>query len=664
MVNYAILIGIDQYAEKPLRGCVRDVRRFHRGLQQIDPTMDIQLLTTVAGSDTPVADTAMAKLPTYNNVVTALEFVMRSAGQGDFVYIHFSGHGHRLDPIAKFSNTATGDLALVLLQDETDFKGRCLGGPRLAIMLNTLVRNGVVLTITLDCCYAGSVYRHDEEKDDTGTRCLPFTSAMYTQYLKDNYAADLYLDNTNGAGEMRNGSLRSNWLLDPAGYVILSASGILEEAREIELKGEIQGCLSFFLGEALFELNGSKLELGHVFNHVRARFSEYSLTQNPTLFGNRHRRLLQLGLHAVDIPITALSVIVRKDGTLELQAGRAHGVADGDKFSLHKFGDQLSPSSATSAQAIVRDAKPLTSILDYIVDTGSTCDGRSAKADLIAIPITRTGLRAYPVRIDPMPNNKDHKLIWQDELQSRRLTSVEDDSLPATFHLCLQQQQQVQQQLYIEFLVSAPKFPALQPVSDTIICQDYKSGVAQICDTLVHMAQFMMVKNLQNHQLIPETNPFLKLFSVYIKHNGEHKPGNLINVQHDANVHLVLGNGTEHSLYFSVFLLTPGWGVKNLYDGRNDEVTPRHTRTLELGMKLPAELQNTPGSRCLDNIKVFVTKQSTSFESLQLPNWHRLPATKEPPKEPDNSRSGGGVAESEDWAAVSFPIEIVYGSSQ
>ncbi|CEJ93280.1 hypothetical protein VHEMI08879 [[Torrubiella] hemipterigena] len=659
MGNYAILIGIDQYTFEPLRGSVRDVRRFHRGLQQIDPTMDIQLLTTATGSDTPVADTAMAKSPTYNNVVTALESVMRSAGQGDFVYIHFSGHGTCLKPTAKFSNTATGDLALVLLESETDFQGRCLGGPRLATMLNTLVHSGVVLTITLDCCYAGAVYRHDDDEDDLGTRCLPFTPAMYAQYLEDNYAADVYLDNTNRAGEMRNGSLRSNWLLDPAGYVIISASGMLEKAREIQLNGEIHGSLSFFLGEALFQLNGLKLELGHVFNHVRARFSEHSLLQNPTLYGNRHGRLLQLSSHTLDIPTTAISVIVRRDGSLELQAGRAHGVGDGDTFSLHKFGHQLSPSSGTSTQAIVREAKALTSLLDYIVDTESACNESSAKTNLIAIPIKTTGLSEYPVRIYPKPSNSEHRVIWQDELQNRCLSSVEDQSLPTTFHVSLQYQQQIQEQLHIEFLISTPNFPALQPVSDTIICQDYKSGVAQICDTLVHMAQFMMVRDLHNPQMIPGTSPFLNLFSVYIENNGQHKPGNLIRVQHENEIQLLLGNRTNHSLYFYVFILTPGWGVKNLCAGRNTEVTRYRTKTLSLKMSVPVELQNAPVSRCQDNIKVFVTKQSTSFESLQLPDWHRLPAT----NEPDNSRSGGGDAESKDWAAVSFPIETVYGSS-
>lgn len=84
--------------------------------------------------------------PTCRNVTLAVEKITCEAKRGDFVYIHYSGHGTRIRasiPFA-FSNTSTGDLALVLLGGERGERVNCLKGRTLAGLLNTMVNNGLL----------------------------------------------------------------------------------------------------------------------------------------------------------------------------------------------------------------------------------------------------------------------------------------------------------------------------------------------------------------------------------------------------------------------------------------------------------------------------------------------------------------------------------------
>src|SRR2546430_12157532 len=81
--------------------------------------------------------------PTYHNVTSALEKITSLGKTGDFIYIHYSGHGTRVEPSSEFSNKSTGDLALVLLNGGKENNVRYLWGPRLAFSLKAIVEMGL-----------------------------------------------------------------------------------------------------------------------------------------------------------------------------------------------------------------------------------------------------------------------------------------------------------------------------------------------------------------------------------------------------------------------------------------------------------------------------------------------------------------------------------------
>jgi hypothetical protein len=84
-------------------------------------------LTTGVINSTLLPDQAeeLESLPTQHNVVDALKWIISTAKEGDFVYIHYAGHGTAFrpprakSPSREYSNhQTTGDLALNLLNED------------------------------------------------------------------------------------------------------------------------------------------------------------------------------------------------------------------------------------------------------------------------------------------------------------------------------------------------------------------------------------------------------------------------------------------------------------------------------------------------------------------------------------------------------------------
>ncbi len=153
--HYAILIGIDAYPKNPLGSCVQDVQKIKKCLEGKVQSLAIRTLTASSG-DSPLE--RLESWPTCHNVISALEAATSRAKPGDFIYIHYSGHGTRLKPYFDRSNQATGDLALVLLGGDPS-REMCLQGAVLAHRLKAMVDKGLVVTVVLDCCFSASVYR-------------------------------------------------------------------------------------------------------------------------------------------------------------------------------------------------------------------------------------------------------------------------------------------------------------------------------------------------------------------------------------------------------------------------------------------------------------------------------------------------------------------------
>jgi len=94
-------------------------------------------------------------IKTNKNMKRAMESVTKNANPGDLVYIHYSGHGARAKTVMP---ELKGERGYDEVWVPTDI---CIGGGYLrdieiAVLLLNMVKSKLVVTITLDCCSAGS----------------------------------------------------------------------------------------------------------------------------------------------------------------------------------------------------------------------------------------------------------------------------------------------------------------------------------------------------------------------------------------------------------------------------------------------------------------------------------------------------------------------------
>jgi hypothetical protein len=183
VTHYAILIGIDDYPDKPLKSCVNDVRDTKTFLEStLKDSIKIWAITA-SQIDRRSPDLAQdpALFPTSENVTSAFESVTSLSKAGDYVYIHYSGHGTQKPPSGDFSNKSTGDLALVLLSGGKENRKQYLWGFELASLLKKMVNKELFVTLILDCYFSANVYR----RDNPSVRFLPYDSEFDSDHLLD-----------------------------------------------------------------------------------------------------------------------------------------------------------------------------------------------------------------------------------------------------------------------------------------------------------------------------------------------------------------------------------------------------------------------------------------------------------------------------------------------
>ncbi|KAI5420985.1 metacaspase-4 [Lathyrus oleraceus] len=157
MAKKAVLIGINYPGTKAeLRGCVNDVWRMHKclieryGFSEDDVTVLI---------DTDSSYTE----PTGKNIRRVLSELIRSAEEGDVLFVHYSGHGTRL-PAETGEDDDTGFDECIVPSDmnlitDDDFKEFVNGIPR-----------GCRLTIVSDSCHSGGLIEEAKEQIGESTK--------------------------------------------------------------------------------------------------------------------------------------------------------------------------------------------------------------------------------------------------------------------------------------------------------------------------------------------------------------------------------------------------------------------------------------------------------------------------------------------------------------
>lgn len=639
VTHYAILIGIDAYPKRPLTSCVQDVQEIKNYLSGVLNSVHIQLFAATKSTQLNLYNPVESSMlwPTYDNVTSAFREIISLAKTGDFVYIHYSGHGTRTEPCREFSNKSTGDLALVLLDGEKENDERYLRGWILAHLLKAMTDKGLVVTLVLDCCFSATVYRDD----DTTVRFLPYDAEIDSKY-------PLSLEKSPGdeadRATNRDASMLPNWLINPNGYAILVACGPHESAKGItsEPDGQNHGALSYFLLKAFTESGGLKNKHKNIYHHICAMFRKSRQQQNPVLYGNKDQGFFGYINSGLDInPIS----IIERDGSLQLQAGQAHGVCDDDRFTLRPLGSVESNSNSEEEPVIaqVTQARAFISYLKVLKMTSVW-----ARTGWIAEPLTRAAHQKFPIRLASSLLHQDE---WLTALRERSLNVHTDkEEHLFSFHVLLKN--------YKEYEIldeSDHKIINLPTMSHD------QMDISSICDILEHLVRYELVRTLANKMA---ADAFMESFKVQIiSRSGEiFDPEFVVEVEQDEEgkymFELQVENKASEDLYVYVYDMGPCWQVQNIYGGSYEVIPPRNSGPGFTGMfrkKLrtivPPEMREKGHRQCQDIIKVFVTSKPTSLDLLELPKLGKSA------KRNTTDRTSQEDSDTlEEWAALSFPI--------
>jgi hypothetical protein len=242
-VTRALLIGIDDYPEKPLRGCLNDIRAIERVLAR-------------AG----VPETAITRLPTATaeEIRAALRELRSMAGFGH-VLIHYSGHGTQV--FTRESGKLFAREALVTAG------GELLFDVELKALLGAI---GAEVTLILDCCSSAGVAR----SPGTEIRSIEVAGPI------DRAPAERFAELAAALAENERCTIAAACLADERAIEQAAGDGLIHGAWTAAL-------LRAFAARSDAELaNATWAEL---WEEVTAELAAKSPGQHPRLFGDRDR---------------------------------------------------------------------------------------------------------------------------------------------------------------------------------------------------------------------------------------------------------------------------------------------------------------------------------------------------------------------------------------
>lgn len=651
VTHYAILIGINNYAEYPLRGCWTDVESIQSHLQAtLGNALRTQLLGSQDENDQPGLPSCdgLATWPSIDNLESAFKEVANQAKPGSFVYIHYSGHGTRRKGSGSHADTQAGNLALVLLAKGSN-EPRYLPGSRLAVLLNEMVEKNLVVTLALDCCFSGSVYREGDDEPNEGRRFLPYDSAIaeksFVEYFR---GVDLP---PSKQPVFRDASCDDNWLIKPDRYAIFTACGPNETTREVKVDGHPHGLLSYFLLDALKRLgcSASQREVyDDIIANTRSRAGQM-LQQNPWRAGNPMQAFFGPPRERRSVGQASVPILRTKTGTIQLQAGQAHGVCDGDMFIS-------SPTSQRQHSLVfkVSRTRGLTSDLEPLDDSTAATVSTGSYFYCMAYPTTRRCLQRFPIFL---PSDLPGREEWVSALQERSLHITDTRNEPTSFEVEVLGDYQG----YRILADSGTEVVRLPPADDT--------SIKNASDILEHFARYRLVETLVNGSPSQE---FRSLYEVYVEAEGKkYRPGAELVLQDGTVVTLVIENRSTQPLHITVLDCGPMWQVEKLCRAPYITVIPQGTgygeppytvkKPLRVRLKVPDEIRDQGGKDCVDVMKVIVTSRpSTSFALLELPRLGGV-VHKTEKVERYGNEAEGKWEEAEEWDVVEFRIQARLG---
>lgn len=613
---YALLIAVDFYfpGQLPgggyypsLGGCVRDVEHVEAYLKQRLKLPDAQILKLSAtNSSTGKPPEPADQLPTYENMVTKFKALKAMAQAGDYVYIHYSGHGGRTNTIyPKLKGADRIDEALVPT-DIHNTNAHYLRDVEMAYLLQEMVDQGLKITVVLDSCHSGGATRGVGGAVARGVSFIDNTDRPVDSLVASAAALAANWQGQSG-GAARSVKPASGWLLEPKGYTLFAACRANESAYEYAFDGrERNGALTYWLLDSLRQA-GPGFSYKMIHERILAKVHGLFDQQTPQLQGQGN--LAVFGSDLIE-PYYAVNVIKVQNGEVQLDAGAAHGLAVGAQFAVYAYGT-ADLSTEAGRVAIVT--------LDRVEDLASwakvteTIGDKPVEAGAQAILLNNVNLR---LQRNAAVNITDTTL--QQQVQAALATDGKG------FVKVAGAGERVDFQIAVnatgEYELWDPAGKVIPNVRPALRAQD-ANALKQLVGRLIHLAKYRNVQELDVANPSARQMVRVELLGASdtagatpIFHPGDRAKFKITNLQTPNPMD---PNDPKCVINVCVLDLQSDWGITQIYPagaGAFEIVDPGKHIELEFEAYLPDGYTEST-----DVLKVFATQTTTNFRWLELP---------------------------------------------
>jgi hypothetical protein len=585
---YALLIGIDCYlpnrlpdgtSYRNLTGCVQDILRVEEFLLvSYKLSGDHIIKLTSSNNDKGEPSETHEQWPTRRNIVLAFQKLTSIAKPGDQIYIHYSGHGGRVRTPVRFRalKGSSGVDEVLIPMDIGDSEEHYLRDFEIAFLLREMVEKQLLVTMVMDCCHSVSA--------------------------------------------------TSRWLLEPKGYVLLTACRANEAAYEFPFDGqEKNGALSYWLVDSLKNLS-PELTYNVLYQRILAKVHSQFAGQTPQLHGEGDR--VVFGREQVKTqPAVGVMSVDMDNQQVELLTGQAQGINKGARFIVHSLeatdltqpDGRLALVEITELGATKSRAKIVYSFRPVLIEQG-------ARAELS--DVGRTHLRRI-VRITRESKLSSHSDEVALQAIERALSEngngflqLASESEAADYEVIVTDSDE-----YSILDSIGAEVPNLWPVLGIF---DYQAPT-RVVERLVHLTKYQNIRELENW------DPFAPLSrriavelsggqaEYLVGESSEPKPfldaDNTQTVKDCEHVFLRIRNNYSDILNITVLDLQPDWGVTQIYPPGSGYFEP-----LDPGRELTLSLHASPLTDMGEGthiIKVFATVGVSNFRWLELPPLDR-----------------------------------------
>jgi hypothetical protein len=271
MARRALLIGINKYVipGADLRGCVNDV-------------LDLSaVLTELGGFRKSDITTLVDKEATKRAMMAGIKALLKASKKGDVALLHYSGHGSHVPDDEAHRDEADGrDEILCPTNMNWDDPMR---DDWLRTALDT-VRDGVQLTVIMDCCHSGSNTRAfgppDEEVKE---RFLPSPWDIAAAETNRRTMRTV----TSSLRRSRGPARRSSDIVNAdIPEVLITGCRDTQTSADAFINGRFNGALTYGLVEAIRAKKG-KLTYGDLHERASATIRKKKFDQVPQLEGRK-----------------------------------------------------------------------------------------------------------------------------------------------------------------------------------------------------------------------------------------------------------------------------------------------------------------------------------------------------------------------------------------